>query len=112
MWLERIQEIKKDDYYNSLNLSVNVHLAKFIIHLLRDKIKFLITDISKENPLTTCLQIERVVSAPGINEIITNDEFTYYLQLTLWQEITNEFNVKEKEREAICSIFKVVEFLA
>ena len=102
MWLERIQEIREDDDYKSLNLSIQLHLAKFMLHFLRDKIHFLITEVGSGNQ---CLQIEKVIQG-GVNEIITNDEFIYYLQLTLWQEIVDEYNTKNKEYHEVCDIFK------
>ena len=82
MWLERIEELRNDKRYNSLNLNFDLHLAKYIIYLLEDIIDF-------------TNSIYKTISE-DVREEINELSLMYYIQITIFNEIQDEIREKSK----------------
>ena len=102
MWIDSLMNIN-DSIVKNLNLRYELHLAIYIITILKDKVNF-------------SLQKNKLIIQLNDKEI-TNNEFFYWWQITRYNEINNEEQqlirsfeeIQQKTEKLKNSLFKINE---
>jgi len=99
MWLKIINGINErhaeEKDLNYLNLRFDLHIAIYMIELIKSKINFEIVD-------------DKLIIQDNKENILSDDDFFYWWQITRYQEIYNEeFEIIKKMKEVEQTIVKL-----
>ena len=98
MWLEILSEINKKQSVGNLNLRFDLHIAIYIVEVLKSIVKFEITD----GKMTI------KIGKGEAEEVISPDDFYYWWQITRYNEIyKEELDLISKMREVDQTIRKL-----
>jgi hypothetical protein len=93
MFIKKCIDLENSYTKNDYDLNIKYHFCKFVIELFSDDFKFI---LDSKNELTIKLK----------DKVISMEEFKYYLQMTIYFEIIEEFKGLYFEHEHIYKQFR------